>query len=168
MLALLFAQIPVPAEAPKLPAGITWRFDGAGRFPDVRPPTEWQRDRNILWKTPVEIGGYSSPIVVRDRVFVTEEMGSLVCLDVRDGKVLWSKPKVGKYHAALLRTGDDKLLMLSDLGDLVLFEPDPAGYKELARSKVVKGEAIWAHPALVDGKLYFRDEKELICLQMPE
>ena len=32
--------------------------------------------------------------------------------------MLWTKPKVGKYHAALLRTGDDKLLMLDDGGDL--------------------------------------------------
>ena len=40
--------------------------------------------------------------------------------------------------------------------------------RELARSKVVKGKDIWAHPALAHGKVYFRDEKELICLQMPE
>jgi hypothetical protein len=67
-----------------------------------------------------------------------------------------------------LRTADDKLLMLSDLGDLVLIDPSPKGYKELARSKVVKKEQIWAHPALSNGRTYLRDEKELICLQLPE
>ena len=67
----------------------------------------------------------------------------------------------------MLKTADDKLLLLSDLGDLMLLEPDPKKFNVLARSKVVKGEQIWAHPALVDGKVYFRDEKELICLQMP-
>ena len=89
-------------------------------------------------------------------------------MEVKTGKVVWTKQNVGKYHAAMLRTGDDKLLMLSDLGDLVLFEPDPKGYKELARSRVVKGEQIWAHPALANGKVYFRDDKELICLKVPE
>lgn len=68
-----------------------WRFDGNGRFPNIHPPTEWRSDKNILWKTPVEIGGYSSPIVAGDKVFVTAEMGSLVCLDVADGKILWTK-----------------------------------------------------------------------------
>jgi outer membrane protein assembly factor BamB len=68
----------------------------------------------------------------------------------------------------MLKTTDDKLLMLSDLGDLVLIEPNPREYRELSRSQVVKGEQIWAHPALADGKVYFRDEKELICLQMSE
>jgi len=30
---------------------------------------------------------------------------------------------VGTYHASLLPTGDGKLLMLEEKGDLVLFEP---------------------------------------------
>ena len=77
--------------APTRAGNVAWRFDGNGRFPDIHPPLEWQADRNVLWKTPIDIGGYSSPIVVKDRVFVTAEMGSLACLDVADGKVLWRK-----------------------------------------------------------------------------
>ncbi|HVC97018.1 MAG TPA: PQQ-binding-like beta-propeller repeat protein, partial [Pirellulales bacterium] len=75
---------------------IMWRFDGNGRFPNIDPPSEWKSDRNILWKTPVEIGGYSSPIVAGDKVFVTAEMGSLTCLDIADGRVLWSKDLFSK------------------------------------------------------------------------
>ena len=62
--------------------------------------------------------------------------------------------------------GNDKLLLLDDSGNLVLLEPSPKEYKELARSKVA-GET-WAHPALSDGRLYVRDAKELICLQIGE
>ncbi len=72
-------------------ANVMWRFDGNGRFPNIHPPSEWGTDRNILWKTPVEIGGYSSPIVASGKVFVTAEMGSLVCLDLTGGKTLWQK-----------------------------------------------------------------------------
>src|SRR5258708_2673706 len=71
------AQTGLKADEPK--TAVMWRFDGGGRFPDIHPPSEWGRDKNILWKTPVEIGGYSSPIVVKDKVFVTAEMGSLYC-----------------------------------------------------------------------------------------
>ena len=56
--------------------------------------------------------------------------------------------------------------LIDDNGMLTLFEPDPAGYKELAKSKVCG--PTWAHPALVDGRLYLRDEKELICLPLGE
>jgi outer membrane protein assembly factor BamB len=78
------------------PANVMWRFNGSGRFPNIQPPAEWRSDRNILWKTPVEVGGYSSPIVVKDRVFVTAEMGSLVCLGLADGKILWTKDLFSK------------------------------------------------------------------------
>jgi hypothetical protein len=80
--------------------------------------------------------------------------------------VLWSKTPVGEYHASLLRTGDDKLLFLDDAGNLMLLEPNLKEYKELARAKVC-GKT-WAHPALADGRLYVRDDKELICLQFGE
>ena len=73
-----------------------WRFDGNGRFPNIRPPADWSAGRNVLWKTPVEIGGYSSPIVAGERVFVTAEMGSLICLNVADGKILWKKDLFSK------------------------------------------------------------------------
>jgi outer membrane protein assembly factor BamB len=127
-----------------------------------------------VWKNKKLTCYFSTPIPVgKKHVYVVTGMlafrptSALHCVEIDTGKVLWTQPKVGKYHAAMLKTADDKLLMLSDLGDLVLIEPDPKEYKELARSKVVKGEQIWAHPALVDGKVYFRDEKELMCLQMP-
>ena len=75
---------------------IMWRRDGNGRFPHIHPPTEWREDKNIVWKTAVEIGGYSSPVVVGNKVFVTAEMGSLVCLDALEGRILWSKDLFSK------------------------------------------------------------------------
>ena len=127
---------------------------------------EWKNPKlTCYFSTPIPVGKKHVYVVTGTLIFPTS---TLHCVEVETGKILWSKPKVGRYHAAMLKTGDDKLLMLSDLGDLVLIEPDAKEYKELCRAKVVKGEQIWAHPALCDGKVYFRDEKELICLQMPE
>jgi outer membrane protein assembly factor BamB len=91
---------------------------------------------------------------------------NLRCVDLETGTILWEHTKVGRYHAAIIRLGDDKLLMLDDNGFLTLFEDNPKEYKELARSKVCG--TTWAHPALVDGRLYLRDNKNLICLDMPK
>jgi outer membrane protein assembly factor BamB len=129
-----------------------------------------------VWKNPKLTCYFSTPIPVGTKyVYVVTGLAALIgasstlhCVEIETGKIVWSKEKIGTYHAAMLRTADDKLLLLSDLGDLILIDPDPKEYRELARSKVVKGERIWAHPALSDGRVYFRDEKELICLQMPE
>jgi outer membrane protein assembly factor BamB len=129
-----------------------------------------------VWKNPKLTCYFSTPMPVgKKHVYVVTGMAALFgasstlhCVEIETGKIAWSKERIGVYHAAMLRTADDKLLLLSDLGDLVLLDPDPMAFKELSRSKVVKGERIWAHPALSDGKVYFRDDKELICLQMPE
>ena len=87
----------------------------------------------------------------------------LRCVETATGKTLWSKSRIGKYHAAIIKTGDDKLLTLDDAGRLTLIQPNPKEYQQLAQSKVC-GET-WAHPALSNGRLYLRDARELICLE---
>ena len=121
------------------------------------------------FSTPVPVGA-DHFYVVAARVNFLNIDASEADLQLRRGrraeKTLWTKKKVGKFHAALVRTGDAKLLMLEDGGDLVLIDPSPKEYKELARAKVCG--PTWAHPALVGGKLYLRDEKEVICVRLGE
>jgi outer membrane protein assembly factor BamB len=126
------------------------------------------------WKSPSLTSYFSTPVAVgTDTLYlVTGQLpfpgkrpsATLHCVDMKTGKSLWKKEKVGTFHAALLRTGDNKLLMLQENGDLVLLDPSPKEYKELSRASVC-GET-WAHPVLVDGKLYLRDKKEIICVQL--
>jgi outer membrane protein assembly factor BamB len=124
--------IGLKADDPKAPpsAGIMWRFDGAGRFPNIHPPTEWGRDRNILWKTPVEVGGYSSPIVAGNKVFVTAEMGSLICLALADGKVQWKKDLFSK-DSKDIPADLSKQLKRGCGGDSKQSTPTPAANGEL-------------------------------------
>lgn len=90
---------------------------------------------------------------------------TLHCVDPKTGKSLWQRPGVGKYHASLLRTGDNKMLILEEKGDLVLFDPSSEGYKELARANICGNT--WAHAAISDGRLYIRDGRFLRCIQLP-
>jgi outer membrane protein assembly factor BamB len=137
---------------------------------DGKPAAEkvWKNEElNCYFSTPVAVGKEHVYLVTGTRPPAITVQADLHCIDVKTGKDLWEKPeKVGQYHASLLRTGDDKLLMLDDAGNLILLDPSPKGYRELARSKVCG--STWAHPALSDGRLYVRDNKELICLQLGE
>jgi outer membrane protein assembly factor BamB len=70
------------------------RGDGTSRETDV--PLRWSATQNIRWKTPIPGRGYSSPIVSGDRIFLTtclerEKKRVLLCLDRRDGKILWQR-----------------------------------------------------------------------------
>jgi outer membrane protein assembly factor BamB len=128
-----------------------------------------------VWKNDALTSYFSTPVAVRpDYLYVVTgtkppallPQATLHCVEASSGKELWHKPKVGKYHATLLRTGNQKLLMLEEAGNLVLLDPDPREYRELARSKIC-GET-WTHPALADGRLYVRDANEIICLRLAE
>ncbi|MHB1426977.1 MAG: PQQ-binding-like beta-propeller repeat protein [Gemmataceae bacterium] len=127
------------------------------------------------WKKKELTSYFSTPVAVgKEHIYMvtgmiagplTKPSADLHCIEAKTGKELWKKAKIGTYHASLMRTGDDKLLMLTDGGELVLLEPNGKEYRELARSKV-SGPNTWAHPALVNGQFYVRDEKDIRCLQM--
>ena len=95
---------PLPALACLLAAGAAaaedWPcFRGPGRqgvSAETGLPLRWSATENVLWRTPVPGASWSSPIVWRDRVFVTtatEEGKScrVLCLEAGTGKVLWDR-----------------------------------------------------------------------------
>jgi outer membrane protein assembly factor BamB len=124
----------------------------------------WKNSLSCYFSTPVAVGDHV--YLVTGNILAIPPQSTLHCIDYKTGKVQWSKEKVGKYHAALVRTGNDKLLMLDDFGNVSLLDPDPKEFKELAQTKVC-GQT-WVTPAVSAGKVVLRDEKELICLDVPQ
>src|SRR5262249_25158127 len=114
---------------------------------------------------------FSTPVAMNDQLIylVTGSLlggqATLHCVDAKKGTSLWQKAGVGKYHATLMRTGNGKVLMVEEAGNLVLLEPNAQKYEELCRSKICGNT--WAHPAVSDERLYIRDQKELVCVQLP-
>jgi outer membrane protein assembly factor BamB len=50
----------------------TWRGpDGLAVARDANPPTEWSEKKNVRWKTELPGKGSSSPVVWKDRIYVT-------------------------------------------------------------------------------------------------
>lgn len=123
------------------------------------------------WQNTDLAGYFSSPVFSKKQAYmvtVTTEgipTATLRCVDAGSGKELWKKTGVGSFHAALVRTGDDRLLLLTDAGVLKLFEPDAGSYKELASAKVCKGTFV--APVVAQGMLFTRDGKEVTCHQIP-
>jgi outer membrane protein assembly factor BamB len=75
--------------------------NGAATSSDSKIPTRWSDRENLKWKLALPGKGFSSPIVVGNRVFVTCYTGSgnnlsnlkryLVCVDRHKGTALWTK-----------------------------------------------------------------------------
>ncbi len=74
-----------------------WRGPrGDGSSLEKNLPLKWSPTDNIHWKTKIPGIGHSSPVIHGNRIFVTtclikEQERVLLCLDRRDGKILWQR-----------------------------------------------------------------------------
>ncbi len=133
---------------------------------DDRPAAE------AAWQNKEMKSYFSSGVAAGDLLYLVTNTvepvpsATLSCLEARTGKPLWAREKVGYFHAGVVRTGDGKLLVLSDAGLLTLLEVDAKEAREVARAKVCGGTLV--NPALAGGRLVVRDDKEVICLQLSE
>jgi outer membrane protein assembly factor BamB len=69
---------------------------GQGLSAERELPTEWTTERHVVWKTPIEGAGWSSPIVWGERVYVTSAVGDgsachLIALERDTGRVVWNR-----------------------------------------------------------------------------
>ena len=110
---------------------------------------------------------YNTPVLVKDHLYGIDgrqetRAARLRCVEWATGKVSWTKDAFG---CAALIYADGLLIACPENGDVVLIEPSPDAYKELARHRVLD-EPVRALPALAGGRLFVRDGKKLVALEM--
>lgn len=109
------------------------------------------------WSTPVCKDGYLYGMFC----FKKFKNGPLKCVELATGKIMWEQPGFGQGNVTLV---GDRLLALTDYGDLAVVEARPQAYKEIARTKAIKGKC-WSTPSLSDGRVYLRSTSEAKCLK---
>ena len=62
---------------------------------------------------------------------------------------------------------DGHLIVLGERGKLGLVEATPEGFNEVASAQILKGKC-WTNPALSDGRLYLRNQTEMLALNFKE
>lgn len=123
----------------------------SGLAMEVKPVYEHNRMRSR----------FSTSVLFKDHLYGFDEF-FLVCMEYRSGKVLWKKRGFGEGSLAV---ADDKLIIMSDSGQLVLADASPEKFQERSSVKMFDGRC-WTVPVLAGGKLYVRDEKTIRCLDV--
>lgn len=121
----------------------------------------WKQNATSYFSTGVT--GPSGTVLVVTNLLDPLPRADVTCLDLVQGETLWKQEKLGYFHVGLITTGDGKLLLLDDSGNLILAEVTRTGFKQLSKSQVCRGTL--SNPALANGRVYVRDDKEVICLQ---
>ena len=66
-----------------------------------------------------------------------------------------------------MRVGGDKMILLSQGGRLTLAKATPEGFATISSiPDFVEGSEVWATPAIHNGKLYAKGERELVCVDL--
>lgn len=87
------------------------------------------------------------------------------CVHLPTGEVRWRRRGLAA-GSVMLAAG--RLIVLDGRGELVLVEPRPEEFHQLATSRVLEGRC-WATPALANGRLYVRNARgDLRCLIVAE
>jgi hypothetical protein len=91
-----------------------------------------------------------------------EEGARLRCIELKSGKVRWTKDDFG---CGCMILAEDHLVILGENGDLVVVKATPESYMEKTRAKVLT-RPCRSPIALSGGRLYARDTKRLVCLTL--
>ncbi len=125
--------------------------------------------------SPVNVQPYAQDGVI----YGVDSDGKLYAVEVPSGKRLWESDgpltegkKFGSGTAFLVRQAD-RVWMFNELGDLVIAKITKEGYTEIDRAKLIEQtstafgrKVVWCMPAFADKKMYVRNDKEMICVDL--
>lgn len=120
---------------------------------------------HCMISTPIFKGGY---------IYGFDSYGELRCLDLKSGDRVWEDTSaVPRARWATVHTikHGDREIMFNDQGELIFANLTPDGFNEISRAKLIaptkkqlnrRGGVTWSHPAISEGYIYIRNDKELL------
>ena len=117
----------------------------------------------VVWKYNKGTAYVPSPILYGDYLYLTSDRGILTCLDAKTGEVKYEGGRVpipASFTASPIAF-DGKILLTSEDGDTFVIKAGPK-HEVIATNSL--GEPVYASPAVADGNIFIRGEKNLYCI----
>ena len=92
--------------------------------------------------------------------------GTLKAMSWPDGKILWSNRQIRLGPGGSFVRVGDKLITLSERGELMLIKATPQGATKISSVKLADSDRNWSTPLIYQCKLYVKTTEELICLDI--
>jgi outer membrane protein assembly factor BamB len=114
------------------------------------------RDATKIWEQPYA-SGVCSPVIYKGHIYWASR--GLMCLDFATGELKWHGGRFGDT-ASCIATGDGRLIVWANEGDLALVETAERAsgeYMELSQKKGLFNTEVWPHVVLANGRFYCKD-----------
>jgi outer membrane protein assembly factor BamB len=118
---------------------------------------------NVPWTYAKGTAYVPSPILYGDYLYLTTDRGILTCIDAKTGQVKYEGGRIpipATFTASPVAF-EGKILMTSEDGDTFIVKAGPK--HEIVGTNSV-GEPVYASPAIADGRIFIRGEKNLYCI----
>jgi outer membrane protein assembly factor BamB len=135
-------------------------YDKGGAVYRVKKEGEGFKTEEV-WNTRVMKNHFNSSIHYGGYLYGFDD-ATLKCVDAATGEEKWRQRG---FQKGSLLIADGHLVILSEAGLLLLAEATSAAYKEEGRMQVLEGRT-WTMPSLAGGKLYLRNQKEMVALEL--
>jgi outer membrane protein assembly factor BamB len=112
--------------------------------------------RNIRMKNQ-----FSGSVLYDGHIYGLDE-AILACVDAATGDLKW---KGGRYGYGQMALAGDRLIVLTEDGDLALVRATPERHEEVARFAALEGKT-WNYPALEGGRLLVRNLQEMAAFDL--
>ncbi|MCA9112035.1 MAG: PQQ-binding-like beta-propeller repeat protein, partial [Planctomycetaceae bacterium] len=121
-----------------------------------------------LWSNKNMKCKFTSPVLHDGYLYGLDE-GILVCIDPETGERKWKGGDDGLrgrfYHGQILLT-NDLIVGFTEKGELVLVEPNPEEYRELANLPVFDTKKVWNPLALSRGRAFVRSHEQMAAFDI--
>ena len=115
---------------------------------------------HIAWRANKGVSYVPSPIAEGDYFLVLSDAGIASCYHAGTGALLWQQ-RVGRHAHSSLISAESLVYFTTDEGRTTVVKPGPQ-YAEVAVSEL--GQNCYSSPAVSDGQIFLRGEKELFCI----
>jgi outer membrane protein assembly factor BamB len=156
--------ISTPVWAPGNLLFISSAYNGGSRVLELRQ-SEGKTTVKELWHNQKLQSHFSTVIRHGDYLYFTSGYNGpafMTCVNIRSGQVAWQERGFAKGQ--LVKSGE-KLILIDEDGTLALIEAASAGLQVIARVSLLQ-RVSWTPPTLSGSKLYLRDRKSLMALDL--
>jgi len=120
-----------------------------------------------IWRNASLDNRMGGVILLNDRIYGSDDSNKAWwCLDWKTGKEIYSEKITNKGN---IICSDGMLYCYGDNGEIALVKPLPDGFKKISSFKVPYGSnQHWAHPVIVNGRLYIRHGNSLMVYDIKQ
>jgi outer membrane protein assembly factor BamB len=146
-------------------------------------------DTEVAWKTEkasekdtVHLNALmTTPFIENGYIYGVCNQGQLRCLNAKTGERIWENTELlsagKKLHCgtAFIVKNGGRFILFNETGEMIFAKLSPQGVEEISRGKLIEPTSefagrpiVWSHPALSEGTVYARNDKEIVAVSLKE